>query len=150
MSKLKSLPLSKAKTAYGLLQDVKRAMLAEPKRVTMTCFVGKQAPEENGPACGTVGCFAGWVNLLSGNFTPCADDDNAKNVLGYDLNYFLQGDGENLERNETFYVFNGGFGDGITGLQQGTRRYAQAVVRRINRFIKVNEKALRARKLGDK
>jgi hypothetical protein len=155
--KLKALPISKAKTAYGLLQDVKRAIFGEPKRVTMGCFIGRKDPDENGPACGTVGCFAGWVNILSGNRSHHADDFEARETLGEDLTYYLARAGKKhdtvgatFEMHDTFYVFNAGHGDDIHLLPQGTRRYAQAVVRRINRFIALNEKALRARKLRNR
>lgn len=68
------LPKSKAKTAYGLLSDVRRVILAEPKRYNQTFWIARLNGKNNAfgldpqiepvPACGTVGCIAGWVATL--------------------------------------------------------------------------------------
>jgi hypothetical protein len=67
----KSLPKSNAKTAYGLLSEVRRLILAEPKRYNQTDTISfRDRPDcwsiDTGkwPACGTVGCVAGWVTML--------------------------------------------------------------------------------------
>ena len=151
--KLAPLPRSCAKTALGLLGDVKRAILADPKRLDMGVYTACRSVEvypKSAPACGTVGCFAGWVSLLSGGGFV-GDDDHARTLLGHDLNYqtvrlpdYLNG----LETSSyTRYVFNGGSGDGISDLRSGTPAYARAVVRRIDRFIRFNYKALCARRM---
>jgi hypothetical protein len=61
------IPTSKAKTAYGLLSEVRALILAEPKRLRMSQVLRSDATElwgEEAPACGTVGCVAGWVWML--------------------------------------------------------------------------------------
>jgi hypothetical protein len=68
--KKKSLPKSKAKTAYGLLSEVRRLILAEPKRYNQSDTIsfrdtgGWSIDYSKWPACGTVGCVAGWVTTL--------------------------------------------------------------------------------------
>jgi hypothetical protein len=64
------LPTSQAKTAYGLLSDIAKLALTEPKRMWM-CAWGGEAGNAcdyyalgDGPACGTVGCIGGWTDVL--------------------------------------------------------------------------------------
>ena len=68
---MKSLiPVSKAKTAYGLLSEIATLALAEPKRMRMAVFLDTRAAVhwgDHAPACGTVGCIAGWTCVLTGN-----------------------------------------------------------------------------------
>lgn len=151
-----ALPRSRAKTAWGLLQDVKRAILAEPRRINMGLFVDTTAdqllPENKVPACGTVGCFAGWVSILG---RPTGEE-NRERIGGYDdydATRILNGD-DNEDSLNLFtvgryrnYVFNGGLGDRCAKTKPGTVAHARAVVARINKFMRVNEKALKARKL---
>lgn len=140
MSKVsKLIPLSKAKTAYGLLRDVQKAIASEPKRANMGTFTETLSPAEGGPACGTVGCFAGWVSLLAGQ-GMISNDIGARKLLGYDLNYHFGGSGSG-------YVFNSGSGDACVHFQSGTPEHARAVVQRIEGFIQRNLKALKARRL---
>lgn len=146
MAGLKALPISKAKTAWGLLADVKRAILREPKRANIYCFVRDQGPEDGGPACGTVGCFAGWVALLGASQHPRAvlrrnADEVARHLLGEGLTYHTAG-----AKNE--WVFNGGDGDMCGRTKPGTVAHANAVVARITKFMRVNQTALKARKLS--
>lgn len=120
--KLKLIPVSKAKTALGLLGDVKRAILQEPKRADMTTYTDRIHPEEGGPACGTVGCVAGWISLLAGQ-GYVDDAAPAKKLLGYGLNYYTVGEND--------YVFNEGYGDDCVITDPGTPEHAEAVVDRI-------------------
>lgn len=74
--KLKPMPVSRAKTAYGLLTEIRRLILAEPKRYDQTDTVtfwterdisslDSHDRREFAPgACGTVGCVAGWVYAM--------------------------------------------------------------------------------------
>ena len=161
MSKVKTykpIPVSSATTAWGLLQAVKRAILEEPRRVNMNLYVSCINPSSSAPrgvpACGTVGCFAGWVAVLGrqhlasryedtrdrqviDNFT----DADAQKLLGPGINYNIAGD-------EGRYVFNSGEGDACSETTPGTKAHARAVVARINKFMRVNEVALKARKLS--
>lgn len=142
MAKLKPLPRSNARTAWDLLQDVKRAITQEPRRADMSVFRHPWAPEDGGPACGTVGCFAGWVNILAGGRGEGSANISASNILGYYLNYHLQ------DRHPVpYHVFNNGTGDICATTRPGTRAHARAVVQRINRFMALNADALKARRL---
>jgi hypothetical protein len=51
----------------ALLRRVCKRMLAEPNRVEMYTWIESAAvadrSEDNSPACGTVGCIAGWAAL---------------------------------------------------------------------------------------
>lgn len=40
-------------------------ILEEPKRLEMSAYLIREREEEGGPACGTVGCIAGWARLSS-------------------------------------------------------------------------------------
>lgn len=141
MSELQTIPLSKAKTAYGLVRDVQRTVLAEPLRVNMRTFTEDVSEEAEAPACGTVGCFAGWVNVLSrGRMAALGLDDAAATaLLGESLNYAIPGG--------LGYMFNAGGGDRCGRTTPGTKAHARAVSNRIEGFIKRNLKALKARKL---
>jgi hypothetical protein len=153
MARLKLIPLSRAKTAYGLVQDVKRAILSEPKRANMGVIEDTFKPEHGGPACGTVGCFAGWVCLLRGESHSMNAAAPAERILSGRL------DPENGDVRFTFEVpkkkpfgtfhfFNSGSGDGCQNTAPSTRSHARAVVARINRFLKLNGPALKRVKLA--
>lgn len=158
---LDTIPTSTAKTAWGFLRDVQKAILNEPRRANMSCYV-RQTSEcegETAPACGTVGCFAGWISLLAGT-NPSNDyvrhnaEIIAENLLGRDLNYELRrrvpSESAISHRNEdrkTFYVFNSGGGDGCQNTSYQTPGHAKAVVRRIERFMRQNEAQLRRRRM---
>lgn len=156
---LDSIPLSTAKTAWGLLQDVKRAILNEPKRARMTCYVRTGVTpmyDADAPACGTVGCFAGWISLLAdanprSRYVQNNADDIAMNLLGRNLNYELRRARPTLygDNNSTFHVFNAGQGDGCGTTIPQTKAHARAVVRRISRFMKQNQWKLKRRRLAD-
>jgi len=65
--------------AVSILRKVKKHILEEPKRLDMEnwLIVGDNVRiiyGRNAPACGTVGCIAGWVNVLGNS--------------NYDYNYF--------------------------------------------------------------
>ena len=138
MSKLKPIPRSRAKTAYGLVRAVIRAIRAEPKRADITTFYNRRHPEDGGPACGTVGCFAGWVCLLRDGRKGF--DMRAMQILGEHMNYSIPG-------SQGHSVFNSGKGDACESTTPGTKAHSRAVIARIKKFIAVNENALRARRL---
>lgn len=146
---LRSIGISRARTAYGFLRDVQRTILADHQSADMTtvCMWASDVDEDDmlRPACGVVGCFAGWVNLKSlGRELTLQQSgvQNARNFLGSTLNYSFGGpDGD------SYYVFNAGSGDRCETTKPGTKAHARAVARRIDGFIKRNEAALRARKL---
>lgn len=70
-----AIPKSKAKTAYGLLSEIRKLILEEPKRYYQGSWRASDwlAPEQL-PACGTVCCVAGWVDTLKSP-KPAGDKD---------------------------------------------------------------------------
>lgn len=147
---LKPIEPSNATTAWGLLKDVRKEILQEPKRADMSVFVNTVYPRHGGPECGTVGCLAGWIVLKSGvrsrrsllslNFAGTVQD-LAEDLLG-EVNYWTVG--------KFNHVFNGGEGDDCEWTDPGTDEHARAVVERLDRFMAANETALKKRKLEKK
>lgn len=163
------IPLSKARNAFALLEDVCKDILAVPARVRMD--VVAYLKEERGsdwvirdrrfPACGAVGCAAGWVAFERG--VVARGTQAAERILGRGLHYNtvcedselagLKGAGgalwdwEGRRASET-YVFNNGAGDDCERTSLGTRAHARAVVARLKRFMAINEVKLKARKLA--
>jgi hypothetical protein len=89
-----TLPKSTAKTAYRLLTEIRGLILAEPKRYNQSRFIARANgvgladthTELGFPACGTVGCVAGWVATLkhSASFKYVQTETIAAKVLGLD------------------------------------------------------------------
>lgn len=166
------LPVSKARTAWDLVVDARDAILAEPLRADMRCVVeteqeireqedderewkrsfgGTVRPRRRLPACGTVGCFAGWISTLRGGVLVAQHDglEHASFLLAGDRKAIYGGDGPVNFRTEPDGAFV--FDDGANIHEPvGTKRYAQAVGRRIDRFLDANEQALKARRLPAK
>lgn len=152
--KLKAIRLSRAKTAWGLLLDVRKAIKSEPKRANMGVYCDALAPEHGGPSCGTVGCFAGWIMLLRGESHPLDSAFPATQLLGGNkteggvIDFYLP----SKEPGYTctgFHVFNSGGGDNCSTEETvvGSKEHAKAVINRIDRFMKNNQKALKGVKL---
>lgn len=144
MPKLATIPRSKAKTAWGLCADVIRAIQAEPKRANMGTFGRSWPPEEGGPPCGTVGCFAGWLCLLrTGHIDSSIDTDwHAQQLLDpkHVMNFSTVG-------HTGQYVFNSGDGDRCDATISGSAAHARATIARIRTFMQVNRTALKRQKL---
>lgn len=66
-----AMPVSKAKTAYGLLSEIRKLILEEPKRYDQTTWNRRHLTPELEPACGTVCCVAGWVDVLKNPKPVC-------------------------------------------------------------------------------
>lgn len=120
------LPRSKAKTAYGLLSEIRALILAEPKRYDQkNTLVVRDKDIPSGdyfPSCGTVGCVAGWVTKLKSR-RPMHEQNVlrfAARVLGID--YEKQGD----------ELFNGYAADG----ESQTVEHAESGAAHIARFQK--------------
>lgn len=90
------MPVSKAKTAYGLLGEVAKIIVAQPERYDhhdwFPILKGQSRtwqPYTQVPACGTVGCVAGWIVALKhpsyNDNGPKHVSDLAANILGMDV-----------------------------------------------------------------
>lgn len=127
------LPVSKAKTAYGLLSEIAALAIAEPKRMLMSEWkitletVTEEGIQPKGgfPACGTVGCIGGWVETLK------PSSPGAGLVLGLSV----------LQEDDLF------FGDLCSAPNQQTAKHAHAVARHIRRFQKKYRTQLLAKKV---
>lgn len=148
--KRQAIPRSRAKNAYDLVSDVIAAIRAEPRRVDMTRYIGDaalvQKVASRRPACGTVGCFAGWVSLLKGGRKKEAAEHHALSLLCHPtipLNLHTVG----WSDAGGIYVFNDGRGDACETTTPGTRAHARAVIARIKHFQTVNADALRGKRV---
>jgi hypothetical protein len=85
--KKKSLPKSKARNAYDLLSEIATLIVDEPRRYNQNVWIaaadGNDFAAPRGlPACGTVGCVAGWVRTLKGAMESGTTSEVAQRVLG--------------------------------------------------------------------
>lgn len=136
---MKALPKSKAKTAYGLLSEVAKLIVAEPKRYDQRNYLltpdGPNASMfSDFPACGTIGCVAGWVVTLKakrGRRTPNEDVcEVAADLLGL----------HDSQVNGLFGMFT------VPGLSQ-TAIHASNGASHIRRFQKAHAAQLKAKKV---
>lgn len=157
--KLTPLPVSKARNAYELMQEVNRTILEEPKRLYMGSWVTafKETRIETRlsdrmkfctPSCGTVGCYAGWVTLLklNQNLYSMAEEEALVLLTGerypvYDsVEYRLRSALDNAFCNTEVYADPFMFRE----LTPGTRAYARAVVKRFRAIMDQYEDVLKA------
>lgn len=138
---------SKPKTAYELLQRVCEHILEEPRRYNQERWLmrGKRYIKDFGlsaPACGTVGCRAGWIVLLHDGMKAKVTDETcstgwrAAQILGLDVPRY---------GNATFDLFAGG---GVSG-KVGTKTYAERGAAGIRVFMAEHKFHLKARLLKD-
>lgn len=95
--KTEKLPTSRAKTAYGILSEVRRLILKQPLRYTQQRYIARLGSNGHdvdpigpthtvvvAPPCGTVGCVAGWIATLArgNNFKYSDTPKIAEEVLG--------------------------------------------------------------------
>jgi hypothetical protein len=139
-----------AGTAWELCEDVIEIMRQEPRRVDMGYYMligsnygGDYQRWPRWPACGMVGCFAGWVVQLRypDNSRP-HHRNTARAILGLGLKYDIM-----HSPGRPNSVFNSGFGDACIETRSRTPAHAAAVIKRIRRFMRINEKGLKARRL---
>lgn len=150
------LPISKAKTAYGLLSDVCKVILAEPKRVFMPAWGGvpgnkdqvlqgfgltRLLPNVSGPECGTIGCIGGWSECLLRD-RPGADGRRQDVFEIFKFTSFSDGA---VFTQGLFYLL---YMWAVEDTAYGTRAYATAVVKKIRRFQKTHAKHLKSLKIG--
>lgn len=132
-----SLPVSTAKRALGLLREVQRLILEEPKRLDMgtVCYRRTSAPRARDyPSCGTVGCIAGWVNVLKGYERP-SDMNEAARTLGL-----------NARQQKALFMPESLVSEARAGLRQSSA-HAIKTFKHIDRFIKRNLGTLRYKKV---
>lgn len=152
--KTKALPKSKAKTAYGLLSEVCELITEEPKRYAQRFYIARKgkiattkrtsylADDNNEvsdfPACGTVGCVAGWVTVLKGpkRFRYWHTHSIAAKILGLPDNQ----DGWSYQSDELFGS------EAATGNSQ-TPEHAAAGVAHIKKFQAKYASQLRAKRV---
>lgn len=148
-------------SAYDLCTAVCKVILDESKRFNMGIWTGLEGGrfagvvEAQKPPCGTVGCFAGWVTLLTrGRRSPAWVNEFthlqyiAAEVLGVGPKKGLwwgtaEVDGSINEE------LNDGYGDSIFGFcpigEPGTRKYAASAVRIIRKWQKKHADVLKAK-----
>lgn len=142
-------PHSPAKTAWGLWKDVRRAILAEPKRVDMGKWLATNPRQfmdrQQAPACNTVGCLAGWGAALAAPsrqivVTIAHQWKAASYAQKFLIPYSANRDADSLFHGGGPYPFP-------KNANPGTRSYVRAVVRNLDRWMKTHETALRRHRL---
>lgn len=137
--KFSRVPKSKATNAYELLSEVCQAITEEPKRMNLMNWslspkqvVQMKAP----PACGTVGCIAGWVTFLKDRMVRPSSyiRERAETLLG---------DNSWSTKMSLGNLFSPRFSD--VPSKPGTIRHAKQVVARIRKYQEVHEAELKAR-----
>ena len=109
-----------------LLRKIQEAIREEPKRINMASFViyPSLVSKHKLPACKTVGCIGGWAVALTTKrrgyklYATRGLSDIAQEVL-------------KLTSDQADRLFHGAF----PNEHPGTKRYAEAVCKRIDRFI---------------
>ena len=136
------LPVSNATNVYELLDDVKRVVREEPKRLRMHAYLYDRyvveslseyqlVPHHAGkPECGTVGCIAGWMNVLTNRkyYVERGEAPPTGRVVWDMMDVFYRAsddytrDVENLFHNFDYEETS------------GTPEYAEAICARIDKF----------------
>lgn len=135
------MPISQARTAYDLLTDICAIITEDPKRYNQRIYLCRLALEDrrNGylvvPACGTIGCVAGWAVALKdpnrGTQTRLTVEV-ARNILG-------------LSPEQAALLFN--FWAVPITIPPQTRDHAQAGVKHIQKYQALWEAQLKATRL---
>jgi hypothetical protein len=139
-----------------LLKRVKKAILAEPQRVNMDVGIATREHEGDNvydyPACGTIGCIAGWSTILAR--TPRATVkaiEQTANVLPHAWWYSVNDnaiaalDITSEQASILFHVesWPGDLQSEIEDYAEQTPEYAAVVAKAINRFIADPDKFVR-------
>lgn len=140
-----ALPKTNATTAYGLLNAIARIITEEPKRLAMeiVCYRGSALERRiayglfEAPACGTVGCIAGWALTLAGETAEHEDNSGSWRSARYVLG---------LSDKQALELFAP---DDLMYQTHQTPRLAQDTVAHIRAFQKANQAQLQATKLAD-
>lgn len=138
------LPRSRARTAYELLSEICKLIIAEPLRYDQGSYIIR--PDDvryrtrQFPACNTIGCVAGWVCTLrlKDRFSYVDIVDLATGILGLNPS----------QTKELFAaapdIFWNGFCDMIPAQ---TKEHAEAGVKHIKAFQKKYEEQLKTKRL---
>lgn len=154
------LPTSRAKTAYGLLAAICKLIVAEPKRYNQDYYLisNNNKPESflaerwraagRMPACGTVGCVAGWavqlkfpeqavgIDRLSNTAMTAREMLGLSSEQGYDLfDHTALGKVAKTEAEIAALV------------APGTEAYAALGVKHIRQFMAANKQQLKAKRI---
>lgn len=135
--KFSLIPRSTAENAYQLLDEVVAAIREEPERLDMGAW--SRTPKEvgamgdNAPACGTVGCMAGWITFIADRKVRSNNDGTIANraisLLGAE-------GWSDTERVRVQLFANSG--TELAGTKPGTKAHADAVIRRIRAYQRAN------------
>lgn len=131
------LPKSNAKTALGLLSDVVKVITEEPKRYNQGIWLDKRngpiTDDSHYPACGTIGCVAGWAitlkrkRLMKSIWGDMRTSDTAGALLGLNNEQQSELFGDHCVRRLTA---NGEF----TRIEPQTIEHVKAGVEHIRKF----------------
>ncbi len=139
--------LTEPTTAYDLLTiHLPKVMREEPARVRMAIYgvmgsgakaycESKHYGEAAPPACGTVGCIAGWTCILAGapgDFKDISVGEDAARLFGF------RDDEETTDIADLFY------GERTRDKDQGSPAHAERVIESMTKFAADNEIRLRA------
>ena len=139
------LPWFQGGSAYRLLAAVKQVIKDEPLRMDMGCTVRSPMERYNNrgqlytePAgeCGTIGCIAGWMHILT---APTPDAVWRQDPIHQALLLLPHGVREDAAR-----LFYGRTGYPFPIEKEGTRKYTEKVVANIDRFMAAHYMALQA------
>lgn len=141
MTKLAPTPIIRAKriTAKDLLLRIKAIVLDEPKRLDMRWWVSRWKGKRThdacvdppAPACGTVGCIAGWgALLLRGASAPPLRGSKAARLM----TRLVKPDGRDEADLDPEWVVDDLF-DATTDSRPGTRAHAREVSKRIDGYL---------------
>lgn len=140
-----AMPVSKAKTAYGLLSEIRKLIIEEPKRYDQWGWRRLLSQSDAfAPACGTVGCVGGWICVLKGY--PFGDSDSTK------FAYKILGMNGDVVWNELFDADLAGLrweqrGNDSVVTMRAIRAHARRGAAHIARFQKKYAKQLKATKV---
>jgi hypothetical protein len=125
--KPKPLPkLKKNAKPWEILKAVCKVIADEPKRYDQYVTLDRDIESEYYPACGTVGCVAGWTVVLCGRGSPLYATLGAQDILGLTDDEAFDLFREDAAGNKRRFV-----GGGATPLAHARRGIAH-----IKRFVK--------------
>lgn len=149
----------KTGTSWELLEKVIEAIKAEPRRINMSFWAGPPNQDVVGPACGTQGCIAGWMNLMTAPNASKVDYIDASSVANKMLPPSVFTDAQRLFHGSPMRNVDGydiipyyrpypfpATSDGVTLKDQ--RRYARQVIANIRKFMSAHRAELKAHKIN--